>query len=154
MEAVVSLIAVQAQLLVSGQADPVAAGDFSAAAAHVRIKEPGLFRQGEGGFLHREHLLRVAALVVGKGLLPGHFPGTGVQHQADRSAGFPVVKGESLLSPQVKQQIPLSNGAAQHHLDAIHAAGIVFADAHHLLVIRKLQVQKLCRIQGGLVADG
>ena len=97
MEAVVSLVAVQAQFFVPGQANPVAAGDFSAAAAHIRIKKPGLFRQGEGGFLHREHLLRVAALVVGKGLLPGHFPG--FQHQAERFPRFPVVKGEGLLSP-------------------------------------------------------
>ena len=49
----------------------------------------------------------------------------------------PAVKPERLLAPRPEQQIPLSGAASQHHLDRVHAAGVVLADAHQLFVIRK-----------------
>ena len=40
-----------------------------------------------------------------------------------------------------EQQIAFADAAAQHHLDGIHTAGIVFGNAHHLLVVRKGNIQ-------------
>ena len=66
IKSVVAFIAVQAQLLAAGQTNPVGTGGFTAAVAGVGVKEPCLLRQADGGFLHIEHLFRLAALVVGK----------------------------------------------------------------------------------------
>lgn len=54
----------------------------------------------------------------------------------------------------MEQQITLADAAAQHHLDGIQAAGIIFGNADHLLIVGKFQLQKLDGIKAGLVADG
>ena len=69
-ETVIAVVAVQAQLFATSQADPVCARDLAAAVAGVRIEEPCLFRQANGGFLDLKHLLRAAGLVIAKGLRP------------------------------------------------------------------------------------
>jgi hypothetical protein len=54
----------------------------------------------------------------------------------------------------VKQQVTLAHRAAQNHLYGIHTTGVVFRDAHHLLVLGESQFKQLRRVQGGLIADG
>ena len=53
----------------------------------------------------------------------------------------------------MKQQVALADAAPQHHLNGIHAAGIVLADAHHLLIVGKADVQQLHSILCSPVAD-
>ena len=137
METVIGFVAVQAQLSAASQANPVGACAFAAAFAGVRIKQPCLFRQGDGRILHVEHILRVTGLVVIKRLLPGHALGLWFQNQPDGRAGVAVVERKGLFAPHMKQQVAFADAAAQNHRNRIHAAGIIFRDAHNLLILGK-----------------
>ena len=108
----------------------------------------------DSSLLDIEHLGGIAALIVLERFFPGHRLGIGLQNQADRLAGLPVVEGKRLLPPHMEQQITFANAAAQNHLDGIHTAGIVFADAYHLLILGEGQIQQIDCVQGCLVADG
>ena len=58
IEAVIGVIAVQAQLFAAGKTDPVGAGHFAAAVADIGVKHPCFFRKTDGGFLNIEHRRR------------------------------------------------------------------------------------------------
>ena len=140
IKTVIALVAIQAQLITANQADPIGAGRFTTAIADVGMKYAGFFGKGDRGFPHIEHLFRTAGLIIGKGLLSGHACGLGFHHQADRFAGLPVIERIGGFTTHVEKQITLADAAAQHHLDAVNTAGIVFCNADHLLIIGKLQV--------------
>ena len=65
-----------------------------------------------------------------------------------------MIEGKGLLAGHVKEEISLADAASQQHLNSIHAAGIVLADAHRLFIgaIRKIQQPR--GILGSLVPDG
>ena len=87
--------------------------------------------------------MEIVVKVIPGGFLRGHARGLGLQQQPYGLAGFPVIEGEGLLAGHVEQQVPLADAAPQHHLNGVHAAGIVLTDAHHLLVVGKADVQQL-----------
>ena len=126
METVVGFIAVNADLFPVLDAYPVGCGALSAHLAYIGVKDMRLFGQIQARFLHVKQLLGSCFLVVGKGLLPGHPLRLQAQHKAYRPAVLPVIEGEGLLACQMEQQIALPHAAAQHYLDSIHAAGVVF----------------------------
>ena len=145
VEPVIAFVTVQAQLLSTGDPDPVGAGLLTAAFAVIAVEDPGGSGQGNPGFHHVEELLAAPVKIIALGFLRGHVQGLGLQHQPDGLAGCPVVEGEGLLAGHVKQQIALADAAPQHHLNGIHTAGIVFRNTHHLLVVREGDVQQLPR---------
>ena len=53
----------------------------------------------------------------------------------------------------MKQQVALADAAPEQRLNGVHAAGIVFRDAHDLLVTGKAQLQQLGGVARGLVTD-
>ena len=53
----------------------------------------------------------------------------------------------------MEQEISFADAAAQHNLDGIHTAGIVFGNTDHLLVIGKADSQQLHGIFGSGIAD-
>ena len=151
LEPVVGFVAVQAQLFLPGQANPVGSGAFTAAVAGVGMEDPCLFRQMDGCVLYLEHIRRIAALVIGKGFIPAHVLGLGLQHQPDGFVGSAVVEGKCLLAPHVEQKISLAYAASHQNLNGIHAAGIIFRDTYHLLVIGEFQFQQLNGMQHRLL---
>ena len=161
LEPVVGFVAVQAQLFLPGQANPVGSGAFTAAVAGVGMEDPCLFRQMDGCVLYLEHIRRIAALVIGKGFIPAHVLGLGLQHQPDGFVGSAVVEGKCLLAPHVEQKISLAPhveqkislayAASHQNLNGIHAAGIIFRDTYHLLVIGEFQFQQLNGMQHRLL---
>ena len=134
IEAVIGFITIQAKLLITCKPDPVGSGGFTAAVANIRIKKSGLFWQLDRCILHIKHILRLAALIVSKGLRFGHTFGSGFKHKADGSTGLAVIERKSLLASHMEKQISLADAAAQHHLNGIHAAVIIFRDTNNLLV--------------------
>ena len=142
IEAVIGFITIQAKLLITCKPDPVGSGGFTAAVANIRIKKSGLFWQLDRCILHIKHILRLAALIVSKGFLPGHALRLGFQHQTDGGAGLAVIEREGLLTPHMEQKVSLTDATAKHYLDTIHTAGIIFGNADHLLVGGKFQLQK------------
>ena len=134
MKTIIAFIAIQAQLPVTRKSDPVCAGGFAAAVAGIGRKETGRFRHCDGGFLHIEHFFRLASLIIGKGSLSGHALRLRFQHQTDGFSGLAVVERICGLTAHMEQQISLTDAAAQHHLNGIHTAGIVFRDTNNLLV--------------------
>ena len=65
IEAVIRLIAVQAELLPAAQADPVFPGGLAAAVAPAGLEDPRRFRQRNRRGLDVEHVLRRKRLIVG-----------------------------------------------------------------------------------------
>ena len=98
IEAVIAFITIQAKLLITCKPDPVGSGGFTAAVANIRIKKSGLFWQLDRCILHIEHILRLAALIVSKGVRFGHTFGSGLQYQTYGSAGLTVVERKRLLT--------------------------------------------------------
>ena len=141
VESIVGFVAVEAEFPAACQTNPVGSGTFSAALAGVGIEDPCLLRQLNRCFLHVEHILRLAALIVSEGFLTGHTQGLGLQHQTDGLVMLAVVEGECLLTPHMEQKVSLTHTAAQQNLNGIHTAGIIFGNADHLLVIREFQFQ-------------
>ena len=84
-----------------------------------------------------EHILRGAALVIGKGFLPGHALRLRFQNQPKGFPVFPVKEGKRLLAPHMEQQIAFADAAPQNHLDGVYAAGIVFADTYNFFIRRQ-----------------
>ena len=154
IEAVVGLVAIQAQFPAVRDANPVCTCRFTTAFADVGIKQARPFRKLDGRFLHVEHFAGFTGLIIGEGLLAGHLPVSGLENQAHGFSVLPVVKGERLLAAHMEQEVALAHAAAQNHLYGVHAAGVVFCDADHLLILRETQIQQLNGIQRRLVADG
>ena len=53
----------------------------------------------------------------------------------------------------MKQQVALSDAAAEQRLNGVDAAGVIFRDAHELLIAGEVQLQQLGCVARGLVAD-
>ena len=73
-------------------------------------------------------------------------------NEAHRAIGAAAKKCKRLFSGQVKQKVPLPYAASKQNLYRINAAGVIFSDTDHLLVIRKIDLQKLSGISGRLKA--
>ena len=143
IEAVIGFITIQAKLLITCKPDPVGSGGFTTAVANIRIKKSGLFWQLDRCILHIKHILRLAALIVSKGVCFGHTFGSGLQYQTYGSAGLTVVERKCLLTTHMEQKVSLTNTTTKHYLNAIHTACIIFRNADNLLIIRKCQIQQL-----------
>ena len=53
----------------------------------------------------------------------------------------------------MEQQVALADAAAEQRLNGVDAAGVVFRDAHELLIAGEVQLQQLGGVARGLVAD-
>ena len=133
VEAVVASGAVEAQLLPADETDPVGARYLTAARAAVRVEELRLLRQRDGRGLDIEQVGRLLRLIVGERFLARHPLRPRPEHQAHGLARGAVIKRKCLLAAHVKQQVALADAAAEQRLNGVHAAGIVFRDAHDLL---------------------
>ena len=147
------LIAIDAELLVALQADPVGAGALAAAVAVEGLENPCLLRQSDLRFLYVEELRRGLGLHEVERLASVHALRQRPQDEADRLSGLAVIKGKRLLSRHVKQEVALADRAAEQRLNGVDAAGVVFGDADGLLIVREREIQKLHGVQRRLEAD-
>ena len=135
MEAVILRIAVHAELLPSGQTNPVGSCHFPTALAHVRIEDSGRFRERNYGFLYKKELLCRECQIAVQRFFSRSLPFRLLKKQTNRFAGLAVIEGKCLLACHVKQEIAFSDAAAQHRLDGVAAAGIIFGNADGFLVL-------------------
>lgn len=75
------------------------------------------------------------------------------EHQAHGLARGAVIKRERLFAAHMKQQVALADAAPEQRLNGVHAAGVVFRDAHDLLVAGEGQLQQLGGVARGLISD-
>ena len=92
-------------------------------------------------------------MVIIEGLFTSHFFDGLVQHKTYRLACFAVVERERLLTGHVEEQIAFTDAAAENYLNGIAAAGIIFRNANHLLIIGKCQIQQVNCVQCSTIAD-
>ena len=103
VKSVIRLIAVQAQFFVSGQPNPVCTSCLTTAITDIGIKNSGLLRQPDFGFLDIKHLIICTAMIIVERFFPRHVARLCFQDKADRLSGFPIIERKCLFAAHMEQ---------------------------------------------------
>ena len=103
VKSVICLIAVQAQLFVTGQPNPVCAGRLTTAITDIGIKNSGLFRQPDFCFLDIKHLIICTAMIIVERFFPRHVAQLCFQDKADRLPSLPIIERKCLFAAHMEQ---------------------------------------------------